>query len=70
MREILNNNQNQQHIIPYLRGKCTGLSLKKQIGGVKIVNDVYFMQNAEGLCTYVVQLYGEDTFFENISGGK
>lgn len=28
------------------------------------------MQNAGGLCTYVVQLYGEDTFFENVNGGK
>ena len=33
--EILNNNQNQQHVFPFLRGKCTGLSLKKQMGGGK-----------------------------------
>ena len=61
--KILNNNQNQQHVFPCLRGKCTGLSIKKQIGGVKIVNNVYFVQNKGRLFPYIVQLYGKDTFF-------
>ena len=62
--EILNNNQNQQHVFPFLRGKCTGLSLKKQMGGVKNVNDVHFMQNGGWVCTDIVQLCGYAGAFE------
>ena len=63
MRKILNNIQNQQHVFPYSRGKCTGLVEKKQIGGVKIVNDVYFVQKLRQMFTDVVQLYGEKRSF-------